>query len=328
MASGSQKRFTTVHDRAALRVHPDGARVTAKESRYATEDVQGNRTAVNAGGVGSVRKRRRVTSSDDGTEPPEEFDIETDDYQPSDSQHSSTDSRAEEVEDETEGESGRRKRRKKDQRTTKRTQFYQDFDFILGGKRGAEITPVYNGPLLPSSVSGVFRQMQCSAENLTEQDLLKCLHNFAAEYYSERGQLIDASRIARQKKRAKMNADHGSRSGSHSTVGSISCEESDTGSADISPTLSTIPRAARQKGRQGADHVKDMYKMLDGSALVALGRPPQILQTLSRRFIVGTGIFVHEHIERLVRRDWVLGFERDPNHEESTESDRKDEDGD
>lgn len=154
MASGSQKRFTTVHDRAALRVHPDGARVTARESRYATEDVQGNRIAVNAGGVGSVRKRGRAASSDDGTEPLEEFDIETDDCRQPESHHISTDSPAGEVEGEAERESERRKRRKKDERTTKRTQFYQDFDFILGGKRGAETAPTSNDPLLPSSVSG------------------------------------------------------------------------------------------------------------------------------------------------------------------------------
>ena len=28
------------------------------------------------------------------------------------------------------------------------------------------------------------------------------------------------------------------------------------------------------------------------------------------------GVFVHEHIERLVRRDWVLGLEEDSENEE------------
>src|SRR5882757_9172462 len=77
MASGSQRRFTTVHDRAALRVHPDGTRVTAREPRYATQDLRGNRTAVNAGGAGKVKKRKWAVLSDNGTEEPlEEFDIE------------------------------------------------------------------------------------------------------------------------------------------------------------------------------------------------------------------------------------------------------------
>lgn len=153
MASSSQKRVTTIHDRAALRVHPDGTRVTTRESRYATEDVRGNRTAVNAGGVGNVKKRKRPASSDGGTEPLEEFDIETDEYQPSENQPTSTDSCTAEVEEESEGESRERKRQRKDPRRIKRTQFYQDFGFILGGKGWAETTPASNDPLLPSSVS-------------------------------------------------------------------------------------------------------------------------------------------------------------------------------
>ena len=153
MASSSQRRITTVHDRAALRVHPDGTRVTARESRYATEDLQRNRVAVNAGGVGNVKKRKRAAFSDDGTEPLEEFDIETDEYQPSESQPNSTDSYAGEVEDESEGAGRKRKRQRKDARTIKRAQFYQNFDFILGGKHGVENTATSNDLLLPSSVS-------------------------------------------------------------------------------------------------------------------------------------------------------------------------------
>ena len=105
-----------------------------------------------------------------------------------------------------------------------------------------------------------------------EQDLLKCLHHFAAKYYSEKGQLIDASRIARQKKRARTGVDQGSRSGSCSTVDSVSGEESDYSGAGIALAPPVTLQTPKQKGRQGADLLKDMYKMLDGSALVALGR--------------------------------------------------------
>ena len=155
MASSSQRRITTVHDRAALRVHPDGTRVTTRESRYATEDLRGNRVAVNAGGAGNIKKRKRAALSDDGTEALEEFDIETDEYQPSESQPNSTDSCAGEVEDESEGEDRERKRRRKDPRTVKRAQFYQNFDFIPGGSHGVENTATSNDLLLPSSVSWV-----------------------------------------------------------------------------------------------------------------------------------------------------------------------------
>jgi len=238
-----------------------------------------------------VKKRKRAALSDEGSEPLEEFNIETDDYQPSESQPTTTDSCAGEVEDESEGGGRKSKRQKKDPRTTKRTQFYHDFDFVLGGKHGAEATPASNDPLLPSSVSRAPPQIYPPTETLTEQDLLKCLHHFSAKYYSEKGQLIDAPRIARRKKRARMNADTGSRSSSRSTMDSISGGESDTSDTDISPASSTASRKPKQEGRQGTDLVKDMYKMLDGSALVALGKHPLVSQTLRWQLTVACRSF-------------------------------------
>ena len=122
----------------------------------------------------------------------------------------------------------------------------------------------------------MFHGVWCSADTLTEQDLLKCLHHFAAKYYSEKGQLIDASRVARQKKRARKKVDQGSRSSSRSTMDSISDEESDDSGVDITLAYPLTPQTSKQKGRQGADLLKDMYKMFDGSALVALGEHPLI----------------------------------------------------
>ena len=278
MAGGSQKRITTVHDRAALRVHPDGTRVTAKESRYATQDLRGNWTAVNAGGTGNVKKRKRSALPDDESEPQEEFDIETDEYQPSENQSSSTDSRAGEVE--SEGEGRKRKRQKKDPRAIKRAQFYQDFDFVLGGRNAAGAVSVSSDPLLPSSVGCIFRRILCPVNALAEQDLLKCIHHFAAKYYLDKSQLIDASRIARRRKKARVNDDTGSRSSSLSTVDSMSGEESDGSGMETALTHSTPLHPQKQKGRQGAELVKDMYKIFDGSALVALGEFPVLNATL------------------------------------------------
>ena len=271
MVSGSQKRVTTVHDRAALRVHPNGTRVTAGESRYATKDLRGNRIAINAGGTGNVKKRRRAAISDDGSEPLEEFNVETDEYQPSE-KPSLASSCAAGVEDESEGEDRKRKRRKKDTRRINQFQFYQNFDFILDGQNRAGTLSTFDDQLLPSSVGWVFVRILCPTNTLMNQDLLKCLHHFAARFYSDKGQLIDASRIARQEKRTKMNAGTGTRSSSRSTIGSISGEESDDSAVVTTPTSPTILQAPKQRGQQGADLVKDMYKMFDGSALVALGK--------------------------------------------------------
>jgi len=171
------------------------------------------------------------------------------------------------VEGESEEEERKRKRQKKDPRKIKQIQFHQNFDFVLGGQNGTGTVLASNDPLLPSS------------------DLLKCLHHFATNYYSNKGQLTDTSRIARQKKRAKMVTGTGTRSGSRSTANSISGEESDGSGVDIAPTSPTIPQNPEQKGPQRPDLVKDMYKIFDGSALVALG------------------VLVHEHIERLLRQD-------------------------
>ena len=279
MASGSQRRVTTVHDRAALRVHPNGTRVTARESRYATEDLRGNRIAVNAGGTGNVKKRRRAAASDVGSEPLEEFDIETDEYQPSE-KSSSTDSWAGTVEGESEEGGGKRKRRKKDTRRMKQSQFYRNFDFVLGGTDETGTVPAFDDPLLPSSVGWVFIPIRFPTNSMG-QDLLKCLHRFAAEYYSNKGQLIDATRIVRQKKRDKMNSGTGNRPSPRSTVGSTSGEESDNSGVGIAPTPSAMLQTPRQKEQQEVGLVKDMYKMFDGSALVALGRNPLVNSLLA-----------------------------------------------
>lgn len=69
-----------------------------------------------------------------------------------------------------------------------------------------------------------------------------------------------------------MNSVPGTRSSSRSTLDSISGEESDTSSTDIVSASNTTPPTPKYKERQETDYVKDMYKMLDGSALVALGK--------------------------------------------------------
>lgn len=62
------QRQSTVHDLATLRLHPDGSRVqqssvSAKQrtAKYTVVDARGNWIAQDAGGQGSVQKRRRVS---------------------------------------------------------------------------------------------------------------------------------------------------------------------------------------------------------------------------------------------------------------------------
>lgn len=72
------RRRNTVHDLANLRLHPDGSRVhnTDRQSKYLALDARGNRIAVDAGGSGRVKKRRRAQSVEEEGEDQEDIDIE------------------------------------------------------------------------------------------------------------------------------------------------------------------------------------------------------------------------------------------------------------
>lgn len=104
-----------------------------------------------------MKKRKRAALSDDEAQSLEESDVETDEYQPSETQPSSIDSCAGEVEGESEGEGRKRKHRKKS-RTAKRTHFHQDFGFIPAGKNTTNTVSGPSDSLLPSSVRRAFLQ--------------------------------------------------------------------------------------------------------------------------------------------------------------------------
>jgi len=142
------------------------------------------------------------------------------------------------------------------------------------------------------------------------QDLLKCIHRFAAEFYTERGQLLNISREYRKqrKKRAQKRARQRLRasrkeegldslSGSSSSQSSKSKEDSEGDPASNAETEQEEEEEeeaeldsddhgegpstsrnikkkgnAKRKGRRRAELYTDMYKMFDGSAMMALGK--------------------------------------------------------
>ena len=144
------------------------------------------------------------------------------------------------------------------------------------------------------------------------QDLLKCIHRFAAEFYTERGQLLNISREYRKerKKRAQKRAQKrlrasrkeeglGSSSGSSSSQSSKSKEDSGDPASNVEteqddddddgeeaeldsddrgegPSTSRNMKKkgnAKRKGRRRAGKLyTDMYKMFDGSSMMALGK--------------------------------------------------------
>ena len=143
------------------------------------------------------------------------------------------------------------------------------------------------------------------------QDLLKCIHRFAAEFYTERGQLLNISREYRKqrKKRTEKRArqrlwaarkEEGldNPSGSSSSESAKSKEDSEDpasnaeteqeddndgkeaefDSDDYEEGASTSQKMkgkkrVKRKGRRRAGKLyTDMYKMFDGSAIMALGK--------------------------------------------------------
>ena len=140
------------------------------------------------------------------------------------------------------------------------------------------------------------------------QDLLKCIHRFAAEFYTERGQLLNISREYRKqrKKRAQKRArqrlrasrkeegldslsDSESSKSKEISEGPASNAETDQESDDDKeevdldsddhgegPSTSQKMKGkknTKRKGRRRAGKLyTDMYKMFDGSAIMALGK--------------------------------------------------------
>lgn len=107
------------------------------------------------------------------------------------------------------------------------------------------------------------------------QDLLKSIHRFAAEFYSERGQLLNSSRNYRkERKKRRQEKDAGSDANSSSSLGSESMgnqqkdEESDAEYSNETSVKTKRPKKGRH--RVGQLYV-DMYKVFDGSAMMALG---------------------------------------------------------
>ncbi|KAF8216355.1 hypothetical protein K438DRAFT_1797085 [Mycena galopus ATCC 62051] len=94
-----------------------------------------------------------------------------------------------------------------------------------------------------------------SAFDIPSSDLLKCIHHFACNYYSERGQLFNESRTWRkgrkERKRARLAAKE-------------KLLTEDANSDEEGPDADPPPKTAALQRR-------DMYKTMDGSALLAIG---------------------------------------------------------
>ncbi|TFK94900.1 hypothetical protein K466DRAFT_535073 [Polyporus arcularius HHB13444] len=278
-------RRSTVHDLAALRLHRDSSRVlnsdtnaSSRRAKYAIRDARGNWIAQDAGGLGKVKQRRSASEPDQGEDvnEPEEDEEVTKDTQPSPTKDKGKGRARENGSDDEDAPLNRR--------AQKRRRFDDDMSYL---------DPRSQSVPLPLPIEG---DIPLQAEDdlpgtlpTPSSDLLKCLHHFASSYYTAMGQLYDATREARQERKIRRLAkrkESGTASSSRaasSDATKVGVDGEDTGEESTessdededayeaeSPTKnSSSKRKKRRRGKHPMD--KDMYKIFDGSALVALG---------------------------------------------------------
>ena len=115
------------------------------------------------------------------------------------------------------------------------------------------------------------------------QDLLKCVHYFASQYYTAQGLLSDRPRVYKFRQH-KARAGAVQATGSDAEVGS-DADADDLFAEDVEDSGSAIRgedhrKEGTVKGRERGERrcspsesVPNMYRALDGSALMAIGTP-------------------------------------------------------
>ncbi|KAG6902203.1 hypothetical protein C0995_003035 [Termitomyces sp. Mi166 len=308
-------RLSTVYDFSSLRLHPDGSRVRQSTSknqrlRYAAgvvQDSRGNWFAHDAAGSGAVGRYRKVQ------EKKEEHGEEWNDVDEGEEDDSSK--------DRGKGKEKEISRQRHNPRPAKRQKFLRDFDFLT-----------------PTASTGF-----SSTDALPSSDLLKSIHYFASSYYHERGQLFNATQDYRQmRKQNRLKKLEQQKKAEADRENSESDEDSEQDETN------RPRRGGRKKGVTGKIvHRKDMYKMLDGSALMAIGmliqeyvsrtlevRIPNGWEDMMRDADVGeeTATYSREDDESIIDEEVNPDAEvTDANSEENVERDcesREDENGD
>ncbi|KAI0066392.1 hypothetical protein BV25DRAFT_1835462 [Artomyces pyxidatus] len=311
MQSGTKRRFTTVHDFAALRLHPDGSRVPTelapsqhtshfRTARRTAKDARGNLIAKDAAGPSTVKKRRRAVADDDagvGEKPDDDTREQV----------------REEVGSEAE-EDGKvaRKRRRREKRTQKLREFENDMEFL--------------STAAPSVKAQSERAVTAVSENSSRQDpssdLLKCIHYFASHYYTAQDMLIDKSRQYRrekqERKRKKEEQDELFAAEEEDSDDDVVLKKRGNDDDEWREGGEELERAKDGDGDQerdedpedASDMVQDMYKALEGSALMAIGAFDPY--GFCRKLIIATlGMLMQEFVAGLVKPNIPVGWEEE-----------------
>ncbi|KAF8878588.1 hypothetical protein CPB84DRAFT_1688279 [Gymnopilus junonius] len=318
----TQPRLSTVYDFSDLRLHSDGTRVYQKSTnlrpdlvKVTTRNSRFNWIAKEAGGSASVPRFRKKPKISKEREEDGEVDVDL----PSQEDESTGGSQESSEEGDDVRKNGKKRKPKRiDTRKPKRLKFAKDYGYLDSESH----RPAESAGEAPEARDYTIKLSEPSA------DLLKCIHRFASEFYTERGQLLNISREyrkerkqralqkrARNEKRAdKRKEDHedsAAPSGSESEFSesetppqdaddnsedeeSSGREVSDGGENDEGGSSSKNTKGKgeakskkpwKRKGRRRTDKLyTDMYKMFDGSAMMALGMSLQLPIVISIYF--------------------------------------------
>ncbi|PSR78319.1 hypothetical protein PHLCEN_2v7441 [Hermanssonia centrifuga] len=327
------KRRSTVHDLASLRLHPDGTRVAnterntrPRQAKNATKDSRGNWIARDAGGLGQV-KQRRAARPEQGGGGEEQVDGNGEGDEVRRSSKAKGKQRAREEDGEVDEDVLR------DPRAKRRKHFQADFNFwdparVHGGDPEELLLPPFQPAVsFPTSVSLLSVLLESKFTEVSLQDLLKCIHYFASTYYSNMGQLRNDTREYRKEKKQrrlkrlsgkgtgsvpapKEGSPRPNRSKTQSEGSSSSSEQEAEGSEnEEGDTTATAgrPKHKRAFRRARTESGTDMYKIFDGSALVAIGRRSRV--TLSSSLTRWPGMLLQEHVTDLLSTRIPDGWE-------------------
>ncbi|KAJ3996153.1 hypothetical protein F5050DRAFT_166041 [Lentinula boryana] len=255
-------RLSTVFDLSGLRLHTDGSLVLQstkntdlRSSKLTVQDAHGNWSAKDAGGLASVPKYRKVLPvprEDEGKRSIEEDDLDI------------------AVPIGGTGLDILQQPHLKTSRARKRRKFATDEEYL------APMLPLYNSPALEDDLEP---QPQLTPPS---SDLLKCIHHYSSMYYNERGLLLNASQQYRKEKKERRLARLAlvgkttrtmtrSLSDTENPSGSEEDEIIDDEDGDEESEIDHQEKPTKAPVRRDDHNLADMYKTLDGSALMAIG---------------------------------------------------------
>ncbi|KAH8832347.1 hypothetical protein DL96DRAFT_1581740 [Flagelloscypha sp. PMI_526] len=247
-----------IFDRTALRTHSDGTKAgrkrTLKTSKAVSYDSRGNLIASDAGGPLAVPGYSTQEIPADSVRQSAGSNVENKNpkkYSKKRKAHS----------DASDGSYPRLSKKAK-----KRREFAQDLEFLEGSSKTplyAEPLPYEDGTIIDDDDEDEDHEEMLISSLFTEvpsTELLNSIHHYAATYWSECGQLSNESKLYRQRRKLRGRS------------------RSATMEGDDSEPEATSPAFVKRGKTRVRPHEwaewglkQDMYRVLDGSALVAIG---------------------------------------------------------